>query len=132
MSGFCILAAGAAAVHVAASVFSLSWTHTVEKTLWQETWRVEATRFVLTEARVKGSGAGMEPAPDARLEGDFYVWMPDQPRKEIILRRDPHAGDWKLCAGGRCDLLGAWIGKDADPVTLSPMSGRASCDDPRS
>ncbi len=122
MSGFCIAAAGAA-IHAAASVFSLSWTHTVEKTLWQETWRVEESRLILTEARVKGSGAGMEPAPDARLEGGFYVWMPDEARKKIVLRRDPHAGDWRLCAAGRCAELGEWLKPDADPVTLSPAAG---------
>ena len=122
MSGFCIAAAGAA-IHVAASVFSLSWTHTVEKTLRQETWRVEDGRLILTEARVKGSGAGMEPAPDARLEGGFYVWMPDETRKEIVLRRDPHAGDWRLCAAGRCDALGDWLKADADPVKLAPAAG---------
>jgi hypothetical protein len=116
---FCLLATGLA-VHVTASAFTLSWTHTVEHTLWQEEWRVESERLVLTEARIKGSGAGMEPPPEARLEGGFYVWSSGLARAEIMLRRDPHAGDWRLCANGRCAELGDWLGTDADPVILRP------------
>jgi len=115
----CLAAAGLA-VEIAASSFTLSWTHTIEKTEWQERWRVESGRLILAEARVKGSGAGMEPPPDARLEGGFYVWNPGIEREAILLRRDPHAGDWRLCAGGRCAALGEWLGRDADPVRLLP------------
>jgi hypothetical protein len=45
--------------------FTLVWTHSVERTEWRESWRVTPAGLVLTEARVKGSGAGMEPATDA-------------------------------------------------------------------
>jgi len=114
---FCLAAAGLA-VHVAASAFSLSWTHTIEHTLWQEEWRVENDRLVLVEARVKGSGAGMEPPPEARLEDGFYVWQPMIEQDALLLRRDPQAGDWRLCAAGRCDDLEKWLGVDADPVRL--------------
>ena len=114
------LAAAGIAVEIAASTFTLSWTHTVERTVWQEEWRVEADRLVLEEARIKGSGAGMDPPPDARLIDGVYVWRPNRQQPAIMLRRDPHAGDWRLCAAGRCDTLGKWLGVDADPVTLSP------------
>ena len=113
----CLAAAGLA-VEIAASSFTLSWTHTIEKTEWQERWRVESGRLILAEARVKGSGAGMEPPPDARLERGFYVWNPGIERTEILLRRNPHAGDWRLCAAGRCAALGEWFGQDADPVRV--------------
>ena len=116
---FCLATAGLA-VEIAASTFTLSWTHTVEKTLWQEHWRVEADRLVLEEARIEGSGAGMEPPPEARLVDGSYVWSPNRAETAIVLRRDPHAGDWRLCAAGRCDKLGEWLGADADPVKLSP------------
>ena len=114
------LAAVGLAVEIAASSFTLSWTHTIEKTEWQERWRVESGRLVLAEARVKGSGAGMEPPSDARLERGFYVWNPGIEREAILLRRDPHAGDWRLCAIGRCAALGEWLGRDVDPVRLLP------------
>jgi hypothetical protein len=114
------LAAPGVAVAIATSSFTLAWTHTIERTLWQERWRVESDRLVLVEARVKGSGAGMEPPPEARLLGGFYVWEPHAERRSIELRRDPRAGDWRLCAAGRCADLGDWLRSDADPVTLRP------------
>lgn len=119
MSALCI-AGGAVILRIAAAAFTLSWTHTIEKTEWIERWQVEPDHLVLVEAEVEGSGAGMEPPPDARLEGRFYVWRPNEMRKEIVLRRDPHAGDWRLCAAGRCAALGDWLKVDADPVALKP------------
>ena len=114
----CIAAAGFA-VELAVSSFSLAWTHTIEKTEWQEEWRIEGDLLRLVEARVEGSGAGMEPPPDAQLTQGFYVWTPSlAPQTKIVLRRAPQAGDWRLCADGRCAPLGAWLGGDADPVTL--------------
>ncbi len=122
MSALCLLGGGVV-LRVAATAFTLSWTHTIEKTEWIEHWTVEPDRLVLTEAQVEGSGAGMEPPPEARLEGHFYVWEPNQTRAKIVLRRDPHAGDWRLCAEGRCANLGDWLKVDADPVTLAPAQG---------
>lgn len=118
----CLAAAGLA-VEIATSSFTLAWMHTVEKTEWREDWRVEGNRLRLVEAGVKGSGAGMEPPPEARLEGGFYVWSPDIEREEILLRRDAHAGDWKLCAGVLCAPLRVWLGRDADPVRLYAATG---------
>jgi hypothetical protein len=114
----CLVGAGVA-VTIAAEAFSLSWTHTIEKTEWREEWRVEAGELVLEEASVKGSGAGMEPPAEARLEDGAYVWRPGTRHPGLVLRRDPHAGDWTLCAGGRCDPIGVWLGEDADPVEIS-------------
>ena len=116
----CIAAAGLV-VQVAASSFTLSWTHTIEKTRWEEDWRVEGDGLVIDEARVQGSGAGMEPPAEARLEGGFYVWAPDiPPVPELVLRRAPEAGDWTLCAAGRCATLGDWLVGEADPVRIRP------------
>jgi len=120
----CLAAAGLA-VEIAVSNFTLAWTHTVEKTEWQEDWRVEDNRLVLAEARVQSSGAGMEPPADARLVGGFYVWRPNvPPLTEIVLRRAAQAGDWRLCAGERCAPLAEWLGGEADPVRLHPCSSR--------
>ena len=114
----CVAAAGLA-VEIAAAAFTLSWTHTVEKIVWQEDWRVEAGGLVLDEARAKGSGAGMEPPQGATLRDGFYVWRPDPPAQtELVLRRAAEAGDWQLCAAGRCAALGDWLGSNADPVRV--------------
>jgi len=125
---FCLAAAGVA-VHVVATSFTLSWMHTIEKTEWSESWRVEADRLVLAEARIEGSGAGMEPPGDARLEDGAYVWDPDIAQSSITLRRYPSAGDWTLCAGDRCASLGDWLRRDADPVTISASAGE-DCGEP--
>jgi hypothetical protein len=114
----CLAAAGLA-IQMAATEFSLSWTHTVERTRWEEHWRVTDAGLDLIEARVKGSGAGMEPPPGARLENGFYIWQPElPPQREIALRRAAGIGDWELCAGGRCGLIRDWLGGAGDPVTL--------------
>lgn len=122
MSALC-LAGGAELVRVAATVFTLAWTHTIEKVPWQEDWRIEDRQLRLVEVRIKGSGAGMEPAPDARLENGFYTWNPaDDRRDRLVLRRSPApgVGDWSLCVGGACRALGDIVGPDVDPVTLAP------------
>jgi hypothetical protein len=118
----CIAAAGIV-IEIAASSFTLGWTHTIEKTVWEEHWRIEGDRLVLLEARIQGSGAGMEPPPEARLEDGFYVWQPNTPPlPEIVLRRAEQAGDWRLCTASRCAALGEWLGAEADPVTLRPCA----------
>jgi hypothetical protein len=115
----CLAAAGLA-VQVAASSFTLAWTHTVQKTTWEEDWRIEDGRLVLVEARIQGSGAGMEPPRDAQLEDGFWTWKPDlPPLPEILLRRAEEAGDWRLCAAGRCAALAEWLGGEGDLVRLS-------------
>jgi hypothetical protein len=70
----------------------------------------------------------MEPPPEARLENGYYVWNPGIVRDEILLRREPHAGDWTLCAGGRCATIGDWLGRDADPVHLYVAQDRDACE----
>ena len=63
----CILAAGKT-VTLAVAAFTLSWTHSVEKTRWEEDWAITPAGLQIVEARVKGSGAGMEPAEGAVLQ----------------------------------------------------------------
>ena len=119
----CVIGAGET-VRIAATVFSLSWMHSVEKIPWQEYWRVEPDRLVLTEARVKGSGAGMEPPADARHEDGWYVWTPaDGVRDRIVLRAVPEISPWTICLDGeRCSSLEALLGRKADPITIQPCS----------
>ena len=69
----CILAAGKTTV-LAVSAFTLSWTHSVEKTRWEEDWRVTPAGLEIVEARVKGSGAGMEPPEGAVLKDGWWTY----------------------------------------------------------
>ncbi|MBL8588792.1 MAG: DUF1850 domain-containing protein [Methylobacteriaceae bacterium] len=114
------LTAGATATRLAVAAFTLAWTHSVEKTRWEEDWRIEATTLVAVEARVKGSGAGMEPGPDARFDGTWWRWTPRlPPAREISLRRsDALPEGWTLCVDGGCRTI-AGAGESADVVVLS-------------
>jgi hypothetical protein len=67
----CLASAGVVKA-LALAAFTLVWTHSIEKVDWQEDWRITPDRLVLEQARVKGTGAGMEPPPDARrIDGWF-------------------------------------------------------------
>jgi hypothetical protein len=113
------LAVGAAWLVLAAPVFTLEWTHSVERTRWRETWVVGAEDLRLVEAAVRGSGAGMEPGPGARLQDGWWVWapaVPALPRLELAASGATGAG-WTLCADGRCRILGAAPGA---AVVLQP------------
>lgn len=109
------------AVSLALSTFTLAWTHSVERIGWEEDWRVTPTGLEIVEARVKGSGAGMEPPPEATLEAGWWRWHPGGGAKAVVvLRRSGATADWRLCTREGCRPLGDFI--DADPVALSRCS----------
>lgn len=115
----CIAQAAGETITIAALAFSLGWTHSVEKTEWREEWRIEGAALRLTEARVKGSGAGMEPGEGARLKDGWWVWTPAIPPVDSLTLAASGAtgAGWRLCANGRCRE----IGTDASaPLTLAP------------
>jgi len=97
----CVLIAGKSAACIAGLLFSLSWTHSIEKTQWIEHWQVESGQLVLRETFVKGSGAGIDPAPNAILENSWYRWKPLQPvaLESLSLANSELTPDnWMLCA----------------------------------
>jgi len=110
----CVLAAGKTTAF-AAALFTLGWTHSIEKTRWEEEWRVTAAGLELVEARVKGSGAGMEPAEDAVLRDGWWVWRPHLlPQQRLVLAASGVAGaGWTLCAAQTCYEIGAVAGEPA-------------------
>ena len=98
--------------------FSLSWTHSVERVDWQESWIVQDDRLVLTEARVRGSGAGMEPGENARRQDGWWVWNPGITTPQIVLAASgATGGGWQLCTDDGCRELGA---KAGEAITLRP------------
>lgn len=120
MSGLCILAGGTV-LRLAATAFTIGWTHSIEHMPLEDEFVVDGDRLRIVESRTKGSGAGIEPGENARLEGGWYRWVPpDDIREEIVLRRSgvEGAGDWTLCADGSCQPLGKLVPADADPVVL--------------
>ncbi|MGZ9810147.1 DUF1850 domain-containing protein [Pseudoroseicyclus sp. H15] len=120
------LAVGAALLMLAAPDFTLSWEHSVEHTGWRESWRVEGDALHLTRAEVQGSGAGMEPGPEARLVDGWWVSEADLTVPALTLAASgATAGGWQLCAGGTCHEIGAEAGA---PITLSPCAEGHSAD----
>jgi len=107
MSGIC-LAAGALAAALPLSGFTLAWTHSIEKIRWEEDYRVVNSRLVLTEARIEGSGAGMEPPADARFERGVWHYRPKlAPLERLRLTHSPYTAGYEICAAGTCRALSA-------------------------
>jgi hypothetical protein len=120
MTAICLAAAGVS-VRVATTLLTLAWTHSVEKIEWRETWTATPAGLELVEARVKGSGAGMEPGDDARRDGAFWVWHPHvRPLTEVILARSGATADWRLCVDGTCRTAEQILGRamDGEPARL--------------
>ena len=115
--------AGAALSRIATLAFTLSWTHSVEKTIWEEDWAVSASGLKLTEARIESMGAGMETPDGAVFDGRFWHWVPTlQPLTQVLLRRSDAVPDgYRLCTAQGC-LTIADREETADIVTLSPCS----------
>ncbi|WP_353859347.1 DUF1850 domain-containing protein [Azospirillum formosense] len=113
---------GAVLAALPGPAFTLSWTHSVERTEWREDWRIEDGRLVLIEARVKGTGAGMEPPQGARLAEGWWIWVPAVPPLErLVLAASSHTPDHRLCAGEECRPLHGWIGGPVpSPLELKP------------
>lgn len=118
--GLCLATAGAIVkTYAGVMAFTLAWTHSVQKTDWQEDWHIDGDRLAIVEARVQGTGAGMEPPPEARFDGTWWRWKPSTPpMKEVALRRSGATADWRLCLDGTCHPMGDVLPRDADPVTL--------------
>ncbi len=106
----CLASAGTIkALSVAA--FTLVWTHSIAKVDWQEDWRVTPAGLELVQARVKGTGPGMEPPPEARLVDGWFQWQPKRaPMREVVLGNSGAAGEWRLCHEGACRTLSEIIG----------------------
>ncbi|QCG95599.1 DUF1850 domain-containing protein [Azospirillum sp. TSA2s] len=121
MAGLCLFALGGALLaSLPGTQFTLSWTHSIEKTEWRESWAVEAGQLRPTEARIRGTGAGMEPGPDARLTADgWLVWTPGLPPQDsVTLAASGFTGEHRLCAGADCRPLSGWIGVKDQPVAM--------------
>jgi hypothetical protein len=104
------------------AAFALAWTHSIEKIDWQEDWRVTSSGLQLVQARVKGSGAGMEPPPEARLVDGWFQWKPERPpMHEVMLGNSGAAGEWRLCHDGACRTLSEIVGHPigANVTTMS-------------
>jgi hypothetical protein len=117
-SALCIVV-GTALVSIPAQRFTLRWQHTVEKVAWEEDYVVAGEWLYLSGARVQGSGAGMEPPPDAVRVGTAWHYRPAQRwHRDLDLARSEFGRDYEICLDGRCRDLGAIA--PPGPTTLRP------------
>jgi hypothetical protein len=99
--------------------FTLAWTHSIEKVRWEEDYRIADGKLQLVEARILGSGAGMEPPPDAVLKHGVWHYRPQlAPLAQVRLARSGFVPDYQLCAAGACRPLGAIVGPEAQTVDM--------------
>ncbi len=89
---------------------TLRWTHSIEKIAWEEDYRREGEVLRLIAARVRGTGAGMEPPAGAVLQDSVWHYRPVlPPLPRLVLRHSPHAPPYVVCADGRCRPVTDWL-----------------------
>ena len=88
------------------TAFTLAWTHSIEKTRWEEDWRIHGMALELTAARIRGSGAGMEIPAGATLRDGVWHYVPTlPPQTELLLRHSPFVAGYELCEENHCRPL---------------------------
>lgn len=125
--GVCLVLAStphATPVFMPEQAFTLAWTHSIEKVRWEEDYTViqdNKPTLIAGAARIKGSAAGMEPPPEARVHDGWYEYQPD-PRPDVPLRltRSVYTPDFDWCTHGKCQSLGALLPSDGDITLLYP------------
>jgi hypothetical protein len=102
MIGLCLAAAGVA-ISLPLQSFTLAWTHSIEKIRWEEDYRMAGQLLELTEARIRGSGAGMEPPAGAVLKNGVWHYRPQLPaQQQLMLTRSTYVADYEMCWNGKC------------------------------
>ncbi len=109
MNGGICLIAGLLSVQLGDEI-TLRWTHSIQKTVWEEDYRLNDTGLELTEARVRGTGAGMEPPDGAVFTEGAWYYKPSLPLLPvIILRHSPYVAPYILCSREQCKTVVEWL-----------------------
>jgi len=89
---------------------TLRWSHSVQQSVWEEDWHAEAGWLRLVQARVRGTGAGMEPPPDAVFRQGAWYYSPALPLlPRVQLRHSPYVPAYEVCAAGHCRPMDVWL-----------------------
>ncbi|MBS3916682.1 MAG: DUF1850 domain-containing protein [Sulfuritalea sp.] len=120
------LSTGAVVAVLAIESFTLAWTHSIEKIRWEEDWRIEAGRLRIVEARIRGSGAGMEPPAGAMLENGVWRYAPRlAPLERLRLANSDFTAGYELCVEHRCRPLAELAGSaENQPLELHACEGK--------
>lgn len=108
---------------IVAQMFTLAWTHSVEKVRWEEDWQIVDRHLHLAAARIRGTGAGMEPPPDAVLRDGIWHYRPAvAPLGRLTLADSSYSAAYELCLGATCRPLRAYLSSsDAVLVSAAPV-----------
>lgn len=102
MIALCV-SAGALSITLWVESFTLAWMHSVEKIRWEEDWKLGEKHLYVTQARIQGSGAGMEPPLDAVFENGFWHYTPHVPPLEYLsLMHSTYTKEYEVCFSGVC------------------------------
>jgi len=110
----CLIVAGVLRATLPGPEFTLAWQHSVQKTRWEERYRIDEDALMLVEASVAGTGAGMEPSSAATFRDGVWTWQPRTIIPELRVTYSRYAGDYTLCWSGGCRALSALAGPVAD------------------
>jgi hypothetical protein len=110
VSPLCLVVAGVVRATIPDAEITLSWDHSVEHTRWEEHYRLSGDALVLTRARVRGTGAGMEPPPGSVLRDGWWTWEPQTRFAALRLTHSSYTRDYTLCWRSSCRTLGALVG----------------------
>jgi hypothetical protein len=114
-----IIAASAMLI-LATDAMTLAWTHTVEGTRWEEDYVLSEGRLSIREARVKRSGAGMDPPEGAVWNGGWWRYVPSiPPLSSVTLANSRGLPGYTICWDGKCRPLHALVSA-GDIVTIMP------------
>lgn len=104
------IAAGAVAAVLLSDTFTLGWTHSIERLRWEEDWQVTGTMLEIREARIRGTGAGMEAPPGALLKNGVWHYRPAlPPQRALNLAHSGYVPEFELCVEGKCRPLSDWL-----------------------
>lgn len=122
------LTAGAVSAVIAVQAFTLAWTHSIEKVRWEEDWQIDwqidwkikSAQLRLVAARIRGTGAGMEPPPDAVLRDGVWHYRPTLPPiPRLILPDSTYSAAYELCVDGECRALRDYLPADGEVQVVS-------------
>ena len=126
VNAVCLMVAGVIRATLPTNEFTLAWQHSVEKTRWEESYRIDGDRLLLAGARIQGIGAGMEPPDGAVLRSGWWTWKP-RPRAiaAVPLTQSTYTADWTLCWKHRCRTLGALVPSAGEGSVVDLVACRA-------